>query len=265
MGPVQRIKQKLANGERVFGTFIVYAIHPAVVEILPDEGLDFVILNTEHNALHMADFVALRHALRAKGIAALLRVDTQDPWDAAKACDTFDGVVVPYAEDVELLKRIAAAAVFRPLKGDALERLITTGEWPSEKTKAYVENKCADTLFVPMIESARAVADLDAICSVPGIDAVFVGPNDLSMTMGIPEERDNPEFIAIIQKIIDTAEKHGIAAGAHYSKIEHAKRLVAQGARFIPYSSDLRLIQFGIPSFLEELSGRASGGEEKII
>jgi len=262
----RRVKEKLANGQTVFGTFIQYTVNPAVVEVLPDEGLDFVVVNTEHNALDMADFLPLQFALHNKGIACLVRVHDRNPNDVRKACDSFpDGVVVPYVEDVDEVKQLAAAAKCRPVQGEALQRLIATGQWPSDKTRAYVQDKCADTLFCPMIESVASIQNLEAICSVDGIDAVFVGPNDLSTSMGIPGERDHPDFVKAIQQIIDVAEKHGIAAGAHFTELSHARRLLEQGGRFVPFSSDAHVLRLGIPAFLAALSGCAAAGEEKII
>jgi len=262
----QCLKEKLAAGGTAVGTFLAYVTNPAVVDVFPDDGLDFVILNTEHTALNMSDFHGLQYAFRTKGIACLMRVHNRDPEDVAKACDAFpDGVVVPYVEDVDELRHLVAAAKYRPLKGPAIEKIIKTGQFPSDKTREYVEQKCGGTFFCAMIESVTALENLDAICAVPGIDAVLVGPNDLSVSMGIPEERDNPEFIAAVQQIIDTAARHGIAAGAHYSRIEHAQRLIRQGARFIPYASDLRFIQHGLAETLIELRGTIADDEQPVI
>ena len=262
----QRIKDILKGGGRVVGTFFQYMTNPAIVEMLPDSGLDFVIVNCEHNALDTADFLGMQFALHTKGAACLARCHSRNPDDIAKICDSFhDGVVVPYVEEVDELRQMVAAAKMRPLKGPALQRVIESGEWPSEKSRAYVEEKCANTLFCAMIESVHAVDNLDAVCAVPGIDAVFVGPNDLTVSMGIPEERDNPEFIAIMQRIIEFAEKHGIAAGSHFSQIEHAQRLVAQGGRFIPYSSDARLIQYGVRDYLAVLKNGVDEAEGRVI
>ena len=264
---VKQMKETLAKGGRVYGTFIQYTHNPAVVEVLPERELDFVIVNTEHNALELADFLGLQFALRGKGIACLARIHSRSPDDIAKACDSFhDGVVVPYVEDLDELKYLVAAAKYRPLKGVALERLIETGEWPSEKTQRYVEEKSAITFFCAMTESAHAMANLEELCKVPGIDSLLIGPNDLSTTMGIPEERDNPEFVDAIQRFIDTAERHGIAAGVHYSRIEHARRLIEQGGRFIPFASDSRLIKNGIPDFLSKLrDDTETSSSEKVI
>src|SRR6187549_340954 len=139
--PARILKDKLIQGHTVFGTLIQHAVVPAIVDFIPENSLDFVIVTAEHNALDIADFMPLRHALAAKGIACLARTHSREPDDVAKVCDSFDGVVVPYVEDVEHCKRLAAAAVYRPLKGEALERVIKDGQWPSEKTKQYVNEQ----------------------------------------------------------------------------------------------------------------------------
>ena len=129
------LKEKLVKGETVYGTFFQHAINPAMVDFLPEGALDFVIVTPEHTALDLAEFLPIRYALASKGIACLARTHSREPDDVSKVCDTFDGVVVPYVEDVEHAKRLAAAAVFRPLKGRALDRVLAEGEWPSEKTR----------------------------------------------------------------------------------------------------------------------------------
>jgi 2-keto-3-deoxy-L-rhamnonate aldolase RhmA len=241
--PAAVLKDKLMKGLPVFGTLIQNMVVPAIVDFLPENTIDFVIASCEHNALDLADFMPLRYALGAKGIACLARTHSRNEDDVAKVCDSFDGVVIPYAEDVEQIKRLAAAAVFRPLKGVALDRAIKEGKWPSEKTRQYIETKCADTLFVPMIESVRSVENLDAICSIPGVSALFIGPNDMTTNMGIPNEYDSPELIAVIQRIIDTANKRHIPAGCWFGKPEQALRTIRQGARFVVYSNESSMLK----------------------
>lgn len=237
------LKQKLVQGETVFGTFIQHAITPAVVDYLPAGALDFVIFSSEHNALDLAEFWPLRYALAAKGIACLARVHSRDIDDVSKAADSFDGVVVPYVEDVEHCKQLAAAAAYRPLKGKLLQQVLDGGAWPSEKSRQYVvEQKCKDTIFVPMIESVPGVENLDAICAIPGVNAVFVGPNDLTVSMGIPNEYDHPDLIAMLKRIVDTADRHHVAAGCWFGKRDQALRTMNQGARFVVFSNDSSLL-----------------------
>lgn len=244
MKPASILKEKLRNGHTVYGTLIQHAVVPAVVDFIPDNSIDFVIVTAEHNALDIADFLPLRYALAAKGIACLARTHSRDADDVSKVCDSFDGVVIPYAEDVELIQRLAAAAVYRPLKGEALNRVLKEGKWPSEKTRLYVtEERCADTIFIPMIESVRAVENLDAICAIPGVSALFIGPNDITTNMGIPNEYDSPELISVIQRVIDAGNMRHIPVGCWFGKIEQQLRTIRQGARFVVYSNDSSMLK----------------------
>jgi 2-keto-3-deoxy-L-rhamnonate aldolase RhmA len=184
--------------------------------------------------------------LKLKGIACVARTHGRSYDDIAKVCDTYDGVVVPYVEDYEEAKHLAAAAVYRPLKGKLLERVLATGKWPSDETEKFVAEKNAETVFIPMIESVPAVENLDAICSIPGVDALFIGPGDLTASMGIPGQYDHPDLVKMTQKIISTAAKHGIAAGSWFGEAVQQLRTIKQGARFVVYGSDGLLMQQGM-------------------
>lgn len=150
---------------------------------------------------------------------------------------------MPYVEDVAEAKQLAAAAVYRPLKGERLDRVLEKGEWPSEKTKKAVEAKNENTVFIPMIESVPAVENLEAICAIEGVHAVFVGPGDLTVNMGIPKEYDSPQLIAILKKIIDTADRGHVAAGCWFGERYQALRTINQGARLVVFSNDGLLFQ----------------------
>lgn len=232
------LKQKLVQGETVYGTLLQNMVSPSFADAIPAGTLDFVIVSDEHTAYDIGDFLGLRHALAAKGIACLARTHSRSADDVAKVCDVYDGVVVPYVEDYEQCKELAAAAVYRPLKGAALDDVLSQGKWPTKETQEYVENRCKDTIFIPMIESVKGVENLERICSIPGVVAVFVGPNDMTVNMGIPNEYDHKDFIAIMQRIIDTANAQHVAAGCWFGKESQAVRTIQQGARFVVFSND---------------------------
>ena len=256
------LKDKLIKGDRVFGTFFQHAICPAVVDFLPPGALDFVIVTAEHNALDIADFLPVKYALNAKGIACLARTHSRDPDDVSKVCDSYDGVVVPYVEEVAHAKALAAAAVYRPLKGRALQKAIDKNEWPSQKTKDYIANvRCADTVFIPMIESLAGIDNLDAICSIPGVHAVFVGPNDLAASMrdatGRPPAPD--VFKQALADILAAAKRIGVPAGIHTFSIEEAKARIAEGWQFIAVNSELKFMSDGAKAVVDGL-GLGKGG-----
>ena len=232
------LKQKLVQGETVYGTLIQNTISPALVDAIPAGTLDFAIVSDEHTAFDIGDFLAMRHAFAAKGIACLARTHSRSPDVVAKVCDTYDGVVVPYVEEPEECKALAAAAVYRPLKGAALDKVLSHGEWPTKATREYVENRGKTPIFIPMLESVRGVENLDKICSIPGVAGVFVGPNDMTVNMGIPNEYDHKDFIAILQRIIDTANAKHVAAGCWFGNEAQAIRTIRQGARLVVFSND---------------------------
>ena len=103
-----------------------------------------------------------------------------------------------------------------------------------------------------MIESVRGIENLDAICAIPGVHAVFVGPNDLTVSMGIPNEYDHPDLIKALGQIINTAQRHHVAAGCWFGNPEQMQRTIQQGSGFIVYSNDGLLLkntladQFGL-------------------
>ena len=250
------LKDKLIKGETVYGTLFQHSVVPSIVDVIPDNSLDFVIVTCEHSALDLAEFLPMKYALASKGIACLVRTHGRDEADVARVCDTFDGVVIPYAEDLENIKRLAAAAVYRPLKGKVLDQVVKTGKFKNLNTEAYIEKKNSGTVFIPMIESVPAVEKLDEICSIPGVHAVFVGPGDLTANMGIPGEYDHPDLIKSLKRIIDTAEKHHVAAGCWFGTTKQAMRTIRQGARLVVYSNDGLLFGNAISSAFTELRKR---------
>lgn len=247
------LKDKLIQGETVYGTMFQHTVTASIVDFLPEQALDFVIVTAEHSALDLAEFLPLRYALASKGIACLARTHSRDPADVSKVCDSFDGVVVPYIEDYEHAKQLAAAAVYRPLKGQALDRVLAGGAWPSDATEESIETRNEGTVFIPMIESVAGVENLDAICSIPGVHAVFVGPSDLTFNMGIPGKYDHPELIAMLKRIIDTADRHHVAAGCWFGDSKQALRTIRQGARLVVFSNDGIMLRDALSGAFSEL------------
>ena len=190
-----------------------------------------------------------------RGSFVLSAHTSRDPADVSKVCDNFDGAVVPYVEEVEHAKQLAAAAVYRPLKGQRLDDVLAGKGWPSAETEAYIEGKNADTIFIPMIESVPGVENLEAICSIPGVHAVFVGPADLTCNMGIPKQYDHPDLIAMLQRIIDTADRQHVAAGCWFGETRQAIRTISQGARLVVYANEGLMLQHAMTAAYEEMRG----------
>jgi 2-keto-3-deoxy-L-rhamnonate aldolase RhmA len=98
-----------------------------------------------------------------------------------------------------------------------------------------------------------ALQNLDAICAIPGVSALFIGPNDMTTNMGIPNEYDHPDLVAMLQRVIDAGDRRHIAAGCWFGKVDQAIRTIRQGARLVVFSNDGSLLQNAIASAFSQL------------
>jgi 4-hydroxy-2-oxoheptanedioate aldolase len=105
------------------------------------------------------------------------------------------------------------------------------------------------------IESTPAIENLEAILDVPGIDAIFIGPHDLTVSLGIPEQYDHPRFEEAVRYIITTSQARGIPAGGHWQQVEQVQKWQDEGSRFILFSSDGRALSEGYRSALKTFRG----------
>ncbi len=259
------LKAKLAAGGSVFGCMVYSASGLRWGHVLAGSGLDYIVIDAEHAARdreNISNWVLLaqRHEL-----TAIVRIPTTDAHYVAMTIDTgADGVLVPYVEDLEEIRACAATAKWHPLKGEYLRRAVRTGEFPSEKSKAYLARRHENHVFIVGIESEPAVERLDDILKVPGVDALFVGPNDLTTSLGVPDEITNPRYIRTLKTIVKKAEAKGVPVMIHHQTVESSKGSIEIGSRFVLHSSDagllLRAIQsdFGV---LKEAVAKARGGK----
>ena len=240
------LRQALHDGRQVVGTMTFLCRNPRWAQVYADLDLDYVIIDTEQspsNRSEVADFAA---ALAGVGIAPIVRVPEPDPHLTIMALDGgAHGVLVPYCETPEEVKRVVAAARLRPLKGALHERARDKGEFPSEATRLHLEERNRGVVVMIGIESPPAVENLEAILDIPGIDVIFIGPNDLSVSMGLPDEPTHPEFERTVRYVIETAEARGIAAGGHWFSAEQVQQWQAIGSRFLLFNNDIRALTAG--------------------
>jgi len=234
--------QKLKNGQNVYGTCIT-STAPMWPKAIKQTGVDFVFLDTEHIPLDRAELARLCQQFRAFDITPIVRIPSPDPY---RACQVIDGgalgVVAPYLESVEQVRELVGATKFRPLKGERLNAYLTGAETMSDDMKAYIDSYNPGTICIANIESVPALNRLDELLSVPGLDAVFIGPHDLSVSLGLPEQYDHPDFEAAVRTIIHTTREKGLAIGIHFSlEPERQIRWMREGVNIVVHSFDVAL------------------------
>ena len=158
-----------------------------------------------------------------------------------------------------------SACKWRPLKGEFANKIIKYQEFPSEESKLYLEKKNKDNICIIGIESVPAMDKLDDILSVNGIDAIFVGPNDLTISLGIPDQYDHPEYKEAVKYIIDKSKSKGIPTLVHQQTVALTKEWIEKGSTFVLYSSDSRMINPFIKEIehIKSLGDKVLGKEER--
>ncbi len=236
------LKQRLKNGENVYGTCMTAtgAMWPGAVK---RAGLDFVFLDTEHIPLGRNELAALCQQFRALDIAPIVRIPQPDPFLACQAIDGGAlGVVAPYIESADQVLELVGATKYRPLKGVLLSQYLQGQEPVPVHVQEYIDKVNQHHLCIANIESVPAMEKLDEILSVPGLDAVFIGPHDLSVSLGIPEEYDHPDFEKAVTFIITQTRAKGLAIGIHFSlEPERQIQWMKVGVNIVVHSFDIAL------------------------
>ena len=252
------LKATLKSGGRVFGTMISIARNPKWIPILDSVGLDYVVIDTEHNYRSRGELGDFLIMMNTSGVVPIVRIPIPDAHYVTMAMDAgAQGILAPYCETVEQVREVVAAAKWRPLKGEAVDRVVATGEHVSDATRAYLEDRNKNSICIIGIESDAAVKNLEKMLEVPGIDGIFVGPNDMSISLGFPDQYDRQEYQDTVKRVIDTSEAHGIATLVHHQTPELSTFWLTQGARFVLHGTDRRALTEGFKSDFGHLRGIA--------
>lgn len=244
MATIQKdfLKQKLIQGQNIYGTCIT-SFAPQWPKIVADSNLDFVFLDTEHIPLNRTALSIMCRNYQALGVTPIVRILSPDPYRASQVIDDGAvGVIVPYIEYSNQIKDLVGAVKYRPLKGEKLEEFLEGKATPSAELENYLNKFNLGNLCLVNIESVPAVERLDELLSIKGLDGVFIGPHDLSINMGIPEQYDHPEFVKTVKKIIQKARSNTLGVGIHFSLEPHRQiDWMKEGVNIIIHSSDMAL------------------------
>lgn len=254
----KKLREALRGGSRLYGTMIV-SDSPYWLVPVKTLGLDFVFIDTEHVALDRKTLSWMCHAYREAGLPPIVRIPSPDPYAAAMVIDGGAvGLVAPYIETADQVRRLAATIKLRPLKGERLQALLSGSETLNDELGEYLKSRNDGHLFIANIESLPAMEALDDILSVEQLDAVLIGPHDLSCSMGIPEQYTDTAFIEAVEEIIGKARTRGKGAGIHMvypDGIDQEIQFARRGANLIVHSADILSFQRGIRQDLDRIRG----------
>ncbi len=246
-----RTKEKLKNGDVALGAWVMIG-HPTVVELYAGEGFDWICVDMEHTSTDIRMFHELSLAVKGTGCDILARLHSCDPVQAKLVLDAgADGIIVPSVNTPQEAKQAVAMCKYPPegIRGSSLARCTDFGR----NFKKYFDSHNDNVLIVVMLEHIEAAENVDEILSVPGIDATFIGPYDLSASMGIAGQLDHPDVVKTQKKLFEACRKHKIPAGYHVVPTDNEllKTRIEEGYRFIACGLDTEFIMQGCRSILK--------------
>lgn len=233
--------KKFKSGAALYGPFASLCCCDAV-EIFGLAGFDFVIIDNEHGA---GDPLMAQHMLRAadsQRLPAVVRVPNALPSTILKYMDIgAPSIMVPLVHTGELAKQVAEAARYYP-RGKRGFATMRNAHYGFLSVPEHVAKTNAEAFVIVQAESAESVENIDAIAGTDGVDSVFIGTFDLSQSLGIPGQVNDPKMVAAIDKLLKGIKKAGKVPGIYAGTVENAKKYVQMGFQFIAFSGDTGLL-----------------------
>jgi len=245
--------EKMKEGEPVFGMFCNLN-SPEVVEIMGLAGLDFAVLDMEHGPFTFESVQNLTRAAELRGLTAIARATSGSRTDVLRALDTgVAAIVVPQVSTPEEAGEIAKWARYYP-QGERGVALPRSSEFGSKSIVEYFKEANRETLVSVQIESRQALDNLDQIIGCPGIDMAFVGPFDLSQSLGIPGQVEHETIEKALDQIIASCARHGKYAGIFAANADQALRFKQRGFDLIAVGIDTTLFLQASKKLVQSLS-----------
>jgi 2-keto-3-deoxy-L-rhamnonate aldolase RhmA len=238
---------RLRAGETLYGSFAMIGA-PIATELLARAGFDWVIVDLEHGGATEGDLLANLHAIGGTSTAALVRPQSGERLRIGRALDLgAHGIMVPRV-DVPDQAREAISFMRYPPDGVRGLALSTRGAGMGELGHGEIQAINRQLLGIIQIESRSAVEHAEEIATIDGVDVLFVGPTDLSHSLGLPGRFDEPEYLAALERVVAAAEGAGKATGILLRDAAALPRHADLGFRFIGLGSDGAFIRDGATS-----------------
>jgi 2-keto-3-deoxy-L-rhamnonate aldolase RhmA len=237
------LKQKLARDEVAVGLMLLSS-DPHVVGITAGAGFDCVMADLEHASISLRELEAVVRAADAAGIVPTTRVAGPTKPDILAVLETgVRGIMAPAVESAAEAEMIVQAARYGPFGRRGVYYLGYNSQYAGISPADHFRTSNEELLVIVQIETAQGVRNAGEIAAVPGVDCLFVGPGDLSMSLGAPCEFDHPALWDAIRSAFRAARLHGKVAGIMPAGVDHAERSVEEGARLLLWGPDLALFQ----------------------
>jgi 2-keto-3-deoxy-L-rhamnonate aldolase RhmA len=250
----QGLKALTRTREPKFGHFIVEFATPGIGHILKSAGCEFVIFDMEHSGFGMETVKTAIRFFEAASLPAIVRVPSKEYHHIARACDAgAEGLMLPMVGTPDEVRRIIASIKYHPLGSRGVALQIAHDNYRPGTVADKFGRANERTTFVCQIETAEGVENADAIAGIDGVDLLWVGHFDLSVSLGIPGEFDHPKFKNAIERVVTAARRHGRALGRLVPTVEQGIEVNRLGFDFVCYSGDVWVLHDALAAALAKL------------
>jgi 2-keto-3-deoxy-L-rhamnonate aldolase RhmA len=254
------VKKLLKAGRQVYGTSLTECFDAEFAVLLKTAGLDFFFVDTEHSPADYHEIQAICRSARGVGIVPMVRVTENVPFLITRALDIGAmGLVIPRVHTAEQAQMAVEMMKYPPhgRRGFGMRSTITDYRW----TNAVEEMDSAnhETMAVLQIESKEGLASVEPIARTPSVDVLFIGPYDLTISMGIAEQFQSAEFWNAVDRVIAACERAGISAGIQTGDMGILCEARRRGVRFLLYSNDVTVLFEGYRDAVTKLRAGADG------
>jgi 2-keto-3-deoxy-L-rhamnonate aldolase RhmA len=248
------LKTFAGNRTPKFGHFIVEFATPGIGHILKSAGCDFVLFDLEHSGFGYETVKSAVRYFEAADLPMIVRAPSKEYHHIARAMDMgAEGIMLPMVGSAEEAKHILDSMKYTPQGGRGVALQVAHDRYrPGAVTDKFAAANRRSTLFC-QIETAEGVKNADAIAALPGVDCLWVGHFDLSVSLGVPGQFDSTTFTDAIDRVAAAARKHKKSLGRLVPTVEQGIALNRQGFDFICYSGDVWVLHNAVAEAIERL------------
>lgn len=241
---MNNLKERLRKGESVIGTMVTVFDNPDIIKMLKVCGFDLFIIDCEHGYFDYSKVAGMFGMARAIGITGMVRIPEPKREVVLKYMEMgADGILMPNTETVEQAKKLIDCSKYYPLGNRGVSLLRGhTGYAKVPSAVEYMKKANDESILMIQIESPKGVENIEKLLDVEGIDVAFIGPNDLSQSMGIMGQTDSPEFIAAVDKVIEAAKKRNKFSGIHLMNTAALEPWMKKGMTLNLWANDVTMM-----------------------
>ena len=253
------LKEKIMKNENTLGVFQVLG-DASIAEIIGYAGFDYVLIDTEHGPFEIQAAQEYIRAAKLAGTTPLARVKDSSRNSILKMLDVgAQGLVIPHLHEVEEIKRVVEYGKYYPIGdrgfGATSGNTFLTAEYTKQGIKELFNIHNEETLIIPQCETKESLENIEEIVKVEGVDGIFIGPYDLSVSLGVPGEVEGPIIQDAIKRVVAAAKAEGKFTISYTDRVAAIEDVYALGVDSVTFSSDASILSESLTNIIEQIKG----------